>query len=495
MLKKIRISIAVVILIAVTVLFLDFTGVVHAYLGWSARIQFVPAFYAKNFAIFFSLILLTLILGRIKCSVLCPLGIYQDIVSKISRIRKKNRFSYRPARKILRYTILGCFVVSLVAGLGFITVLLEPYSIYGRIISQIFQPAYLWLNNGLAYFAERMDSYAFYNVDVWVRSGIALMVGILSFIIIGIFAWKSGRGYCNSICPVGSFLSLFTKFSLFKIYIDKDKCNSCGLCEKKCKSACINSKLQTIDYTRCVTCYNCIDNCPQGCISYTYKRNKEHQPSLINEENTSRRGFISGSVLFFLGIFTRSFAQYFEFDGGLAPLEPKKSPSRSHPIIPPGAENIRNFRRRCTGCQLCVSACPNHVLRADKGINGFLQPHLSFEKGFCRPECVRCSQICPTLAITPITTVEKSATQIGYAVWKSDLCVVNVDNVTCDLCSHSCPAAAITLVAKDPENPRSLRIPIIDIGRCIGCGACEYLCPARPYSAIYVEGIDTHRTV
>ena len=124
-----------------------------------------------------------------------------------------------------------------------------------------------------------------------------------------------------------------------------------------------------------------------------------------------------------------------------------------------------------------------------------MQPHLSFEKGYCRPECVKCSEVCPNGALLPITPEEKSAIQIGYAIWKPELCVVLTDNVTCDLCAVKCPTAAITLIDQGPNNTNLPKIPMIDDNRCIGCGACENLCPARPYSAIYVEGVDTHRRV
>ena len=205
---------------------------------------------------------------------------------------------------------------------------------------------------------------------------------------------------------------------------------------------------------------------------------------------------LTSAVLFLLGLFSRTaIANVYEFDGGLVPLKSKRIPSRTNPIVPPGADNIRNFSRHCIGCQLCVATCPNHVLRPSDKMSQFLQPHLSFERGYCRPECVKCSEVCPTNAINPITTKEKSATQIGYAVWNEKLCIVNADKTVCDLCERKCPTGAITMIQQKADDPASPKIPMIDINRCIGCGACEQLCPSRPYSAIYVEGVDTHRTV
>jgi ferredoxin len=504
MLRKIRIAVAAFFMTAMTLLFLDFTGTVHTFLGWCAKLQLVPALFAANIAALAALILITLLLGRVYCSVICPLGIFQDVVSRLAGIGNKNRFSYRPPRKafvIVRYALLAVFALSAIIGISFIIVLLEPYSAYGRMVSQIFGPLYQWGNTILAYFAERAGSYAFYSVDVWLKSATALGVAVLTFVIIGIFAWKSGRGYCNTVCPVGAFFGILTKYSLMKPRIDKEKCVNCGLCAKNCKSACIDTDLRKIDYSRCVACFNCLERCPKGGITYAMSNTKKsvsesQSADKLTNGGLARRSLISGAALVALDLFTRTVAYgAYNFDGGLAPLEDKRAPARSKPIIPPGADNIRSFRKLCTGCQLCVSTCPNQVLRPSENLSGFMQPHLSFERGHCRPECVKCSEVCPSGAIRPITTAEKSATQIGYAIWNKDLCVVNTDNVACDLCEHKCPTAAITMIPQIAGDPTSPKVPMIDINRCIGCGACEQFCPARPYSAIYVEGIDTHRTI
>jgi ferredoxin len=122
-----------------------------------------------------------------------------------------------------------------------------------------------------------------------------------------------------------------------------------------------------------------------------------------------------------------------------------------------------------------------------------MQPEMSFERGYCRPECVECSLVCPTDAINKITTAEKTAISIGYAVWIKENCVVNTDEVQCKSCERNCPTGAILLVNSDTEDEDSLKIPVIDKERCIGCGACEYHCPARPFSAMVVEGREKHR--
>ena len=112
-----------------------------------------------------------------------------------------------------------------------------------------------------------------------------------------------------------------------------------------------------------------------------------------------------------------------------------------------------------------------------------MQPEMSYERGYCRPECNKCSEVCPAGAIRPISIEEKSSTSIGHAVWIKENCI--------PLTRH-CPSGAIQMVPSDPDNPDSIQIPVVNEARCIGCGACENLCPARPFSAIYVEGHEVH---
>ncbi len=504
MLKKLRVALATLFFLLITLLFLDFTGTIHLWFGWLAKAQLIPAILAVNVVVIVILVLLTLIFGRVYCSVICPLGILQDGVSRISGRRKgkKNRFRYSKAKTWLRYGVLVLFIVALVAGISIIASLLDPYAAYGRIGSNIFAPFYRLGNNLLAWFADRMDSYTLYSTDVWVKSWLSLGIAAATLLVVGILAWRNGRTYCNTICPVGTVLGFLSKLSLFRPTFDTDKCTKCGLCERNCKASCIDSKNMTIDQSRCVTCFNCIEKCNFGAMSYSLRKmgSKKSQVTTQNttvemegKEGVSRRSFLAIAGTF-VAVNTVK-AQQLQVDGGLADIENKKRPDRKTPIIPPGADSLRNIKQHCTACQLCISACPNHILRPSNKLATLMQPEMTYENGYCRPECTECSQVCPTGAIKRITVAEKSAIAIGYAVWIKDNCIVNRDDVQCTACERHCPTEAIMLIARDPSDEKSLKVPTVNTELCIGCGACEYHCPARPFSAIYVEGNVSHHSI
>ena len=493
MLRKIRLALAVLFFALVTLLFLDFTGTLHAWFGWMAKIQFLPAVLALNVGVVAFLIVLTLVLGRVYCSVICPLGVFQDIISWINSRRKKKkfRFSYSPAKSWLRYGVLAVFLIALIAGIGSLVALLAPYSSYGRIANNLFAPIYQWGNNLLAYFAERADSYAFYETTVWIKSLPTFIIALLTFIIIAVLAWRNGRTYCNTICPVGTVLGFLSRFALFRPAIDSLKCKDCSLCARQCKAACIDFKNHQIDYSRCVACMDCLDVCKHDALHFESYLKKAAPAQ--EQGGESRRAFFAVGAM--LATTAALKAQEKTVDGGLAMIEEKKIPKRATPIAPPGALSLRNFAQHCTACQLCVSVCPNEVLRPSTSFLKMIQPEMSYERGYCRPECVKCSEVCPTGAIKPITVADKSAIQIGHAVWIKENCIPLRDGQSCNNCARHCPTAAIQMVPSDPSNPDSLKIPVVNEEKCIGCGACENLCPARPFSALYVEGHENHSTI
>lgn len=492
MLRKIRVVLATVMLIGITWLFVDFTGTAHHCFSWMPKLQLLEAILALNVVALVFLIVMTLVFGRIYCSIICPLGILQDIIGWVGKKVKKNRYTFSKALSWLRYTMLGVMVVALVAGIGSIVQLLAPYSAFGRIATTLLQPLYKMGNNVLAAISEHYDNYAFYHTETGVPNiTIVLAIACVTLVVLAVLAYRNGRTYCNTICPVGTVLSFLSRFSWMKIQFDADKCKNCSLCTKNCKAACIDFKNHQVDYSRCVVCGDCIESCKFGALGYS-SSTRDTRDTSNTSVDPSKRSFLLASAM----MTTAALAQEAKMtDGGLADIEDKVAPERQTPITPPGSLSAANMAKKCTGCQLCISECPNEVLRPSGDWLHLMQPVMSYERGYCRPECTRCSEVCPAGAIKPIQKEEKSSIQIGHAVWVKKNCIPLTDGVSCGNCARHCPVGAIEMVPSDPDDEESLKIPVVNESRCIGCGACENLCPARPFSAIYVEGHEVHKEI
>lgn len=498
-LRRVRTILALCFFTMITLLFLDFTGTLHHWFSWMAKVQFLPALLSINVGIVVILVLLTMIFGRIYCSVICPLGVFQDAVAWLHNRNRRNRYTYSQAKNWLRYVFLALFVIAFAMGISAIVAFLDPYSAYGRIASNLFQPVYIGINNLLAVVPERVDSYTFYSVDVWVRSFVTLGVALATFVVVAILAWRHGRTYCNTICPVGTVLGFLSRFSLLKIYFDADKCKNCSKCTKSCKASCIDFKSHTVDNSRCVVCGNCLSECHFDALHYglpkkSSKKNYSASTNDVHNEvvDKSKRSFLLSTSL----LASAAIAQEkMKLDGGLAPLKERNQWKRNTQLTPPGSLSAQNFASHCTACQLCIAECPNGVLQPSTDWEHLMQPYMSYERGFCRPECTRCSEVCPTGAIRLITKEEKSSTQIGHARWETFNCIVLTDDVDCGNCSRHCPSGAIEMVPLRAGDESSRLVPAIDEEYCIGCGACEYVCPARPLSAIHVEGHEVHKEI
>lgn len=466
MLRKIRIAAAALFFAGITLLFV---GIGHQWWGWMAKLQFLPSCMALNFAAIAFVLLLTLVFGRIYCSVICPMGVFQDLVIRVRKLlspkgRKPKRHFVKEPR-IVRYGVLALVIVTALTFSQLLLTVLAPYSAYGRMVRSIV---------GLS----RGESLA----------PALLITAAATLVVICVCAWIWGRGWCNTVCPVGSVLGLVSRFSLFKVSIDQSQCVSCRKCEKGCKSSCIDIDTHTIDHSRCVDCFDCLDSCPKGGIKFRFSLPRKAKTDPVTESvDKGRRAFMATTAL--VGGSLALGAQNKRLDGGLADVIDKTSPERSERLVPFGAESVKDFYDRCTACQLCVSNCPNGVLRPSTDIGHFLQPQMGYEKGWCRPECTTCSQVCPAGAIRPLKAEEKLTHKIGTAKVNLSLCLAAKDEAGCGNCSRHCPVGAVRMVKTDGYH-RS--IPVVAEAQCIGCGACEYLCPARPISAITVDGISVH---
>jgi len=467
MLKKLRVTIAILVFSLLTFYFLDFAGLLSAKFHALGHIQFIPALLSHSIAIVILLIILTLLFGRIYCSTICPMGTFQDIAN---RCYKGKKFAYRKNKPILRWSIVVATFALFLSGFTIALGILDPYSAYGRIAVHIFKPVYMFANNILAYVFGHFGNYTFYKTGIGILSVFSFTVALLTLVAIGALALAKGRFYCNTICPVGTILGFISKFSLFKIQINNTQCTSCGVCSKKCKASCIDTNTKAIDYSRCVNCFNCINNCSRNGISFSANKNKAKEQAPIDK---SKRKFLLASLATTLAA-PAVFAQ------------------TKNAITPPGSVSTERLLKHCTSCHLCVSKCPDKVLKPafmEYGIGGIMMPMMSFEKGFCNFDCVACAEVCPNRALLPLTKKQKHLLQVGKVVFIPELCVVHTDGTSCGACSEHCPTQAVKMI----PYKGGLTAPVIDVDICVGCGGCEFICPVRPHRAIYIEGNKVHK--
>lgn len=455
-LKYIRIVLAAVMLLGITALLLDCTdgAVLRHWLGWMPKVQLLPAILALNFVVVIAVLVVTILIGRLYCSVVCPLGIFQDIFIWLRKIffGKKHPYRYRKPQNWVRYIVLAAFVLLMALGVNGIAVIIAPYSAYARIVTSI------------------------------CGTGVVHWVAIATLCCIVVMSVLWGRLWCNTICPVGSLLGLISKYSLFGIRIDANKCGGCHKCERKCKAMCIDVDNRTVDTSRCVDCFDCLGECKAGAISLGLKGRKGLKGQRGRKGQEGQKGVDNGRRKFLattaaVGAATVLQAQEQKMDGGLAAIMDKQVPERKTPLKPAGAKSLKNFSSRCTACQLCVSQCPEHILRPSTKLTTFMQPEINYTEGYCRTACTRCSEVCPSGAIQRVSKEEKTAISIGCAVVLKENCI------GCGACARHCPSTAIMMVDG---------IPAVNESKCLGCGACEYYCPARPMTAIYVEGRNVH---
>lgn len=491
MLRSIRILLAAVCFTALCLLFVDVSGRLAPSLAFMAKAQFVPAMLAGSVGVVVGVLLLTLVFGRLYCSVLCPLGVMQDVIGARAG---RYRYRYSSPHTLLRLAVFFVFAASLLAGVPLVFSLLEPYSAFGRIAADLLAPVWATGNNALAWASERAGNYDVAPAMLWQKGLAALAAAVATLALIGVLAWRKGRLWCTAVCPVGTFLGFFSRFAVLRPRIEESACKNCGLCEKACKSGCIDATAGTVDTSRCVVCFDCVDVCRHGAMSYGLRKAGGGEKSVVGEAaqsvgikpNTVRRGMLAALV----GAAVPGVA-FGRSSSPIAALTRKFEPERAVAVVPPGAQSVQQLSARCTGCQLCVSACPNQVLRGTDHGSGMLQPTMAFERGYCRVNCVTCAEVCPAGAIRPITPAQKSSMQIGRAVINLGRCITVTDKVTCTACAKICPPRVINLVG--PEDvPKK---PVVDAERCTGCGACEYVCPARPFAAIYVEGVAEQRRI
>jgi ferredoxin len=488
-LKKIRINLALLSFILFLILFFASETIQTTISGKLLYFQFVPSLIKYLSPIpeltlgFIVVIILTVLFGRIYCSVLCPLGILIDLIQRLPQFKffKRRKHKFKVAWKKTRIFILFSVLISMVTGSLSLLNLLDPYSLFGRFMTNLLRPIQIFIHNLIVTGLESREVYIFSSLEPFHISIVIVSITLLLAFLIFVLTYKNGRFYCNSICPIGTLLGFFSKHSLLGFHIDKDSCTHCRRCEKKCKSDCIDSRHHEIDLSRCVTCYNCIDTCPESAIEY-----KSIVPLFsVSSESPKRRQLLIKSLSFVGSIALLKIVNN--------PLFPSQLLANTvNKITPPGSNSPSHFSEACTGCHLCVDICPTRVIQPSimqYGHKGILQPTLDFQVGYCENECNLCGNVCPTGAIQPLLLAHKKQTKIGQVSLKKELCVVFERQEKCGVCIEICPTKAIS-----PLEMNGLLHPEVDQDLCTGCGACQFVCPTEP-KALVVTGLEKHQVV
>ena len=502
-LKGLRVVLSILFFVPILLFFIDFLDLLPHKIHNLLHLQLMPALLGGLFGLVVFQFLLAFVFGRIYCSTICPAGVLQDIINRLFCIGKKKkkgsrRFSYRKPMNVLRYGLMAVTFLAALLGFSECCLLLDPYSNFGRIASSLFRPIFIFGNNLLADALNTMDNYSVFHVTLSTMTTSGLIAGIVALVVFILMTIFRGRLFCNTLCPIGTLLSLFSRYSLFRISFDKSSCTHCGNCEHTCKAEAINSKDLTVDTSRCVDCFNCISSCSKGGLQYRLQlpgqQKKDSSVTIEKPTNTetanSRRTFIA------TGITVASSLPLASVIAG------KKRHQRGEhechnsgsPITPPGSISLERFKDKCTGCQLCVVHCPSQVLRPtglEYGLGYMLKPEVSYLNSYCNYECTVCSEICPTGAIKPLTVEEKVTTQVGIAKFYRNRCVVKREGKDCGACAEHCPTQAVHMV----PYKGTLTIPEVNPDLCIGCGGCESICPVRPMRAIIVKANEVHLKV
>lgn len=528
-LKVIRVLFALVFFVAISLQFFD---IYHRlpkiyYMYPPASLQFVPSllkfFGGLGLAACWAFVVfsvMALIFGRAYCSFICPFGILMDILRKIAKFPAENKLlknsklgkfcskkfavmKYSKGLTALRVAFLALAILSIIFGFGGLLGLIDPYSLYGKIMGGGFIVSSEVVNAA----STELANFGYYGLSPVQNPSLSIPAFGFSIFLLVLTAAISafqGRLFCNTLCPVGAFLGGLSKFSLFRLVIDGSSCVSCKKCERACKAKCINISKKSLDFSRCVLCFDCAAGCPKASIKFglnpIYKSLFSAKKRESEGENISRRSFAAASLEAIAAISgcSKSGGELAEkhslkvLDGA---SEYKVDGARADKRLasPPGSKSIENFLENCTACQRCITSCKSQVLKAsvlEWGLKGFMQPYMDFSSGFCLPNCHNCTKACPTGAIQFLSNKQKMETKIGTAIFNESLCVVHTDGTDCAACAEHCPVQAIEMVPFDEK--RSLYIPHVHESVCIGCGACEYICPVRPHQAIVVQGLKVH---
>lgn len=455
----------------------------------------VVAAHAVPLLALFSLVtvVLTLILGRVFCGWICPLGTVHVMTGwALDKVQKpaKRRDTFSPWQKAKYYILGGALVMALLGG-HWITIF-DPLVLLYRTVTTSLLPAAQWgIETGAnaVYQADpRMGGFKLTSVTEpayqYLRNHVFVIpkqaflgTGLILAFFIAIVAANAYRRrfWCRYVCPLGALLGLLAKRPLLRRSVDSESCNECGLCTTACHGASASGFGTGWKPSECFVCLNCSTTCPRDACGFTFQPAVWRKEPTVQPVGLTRRGVLWAAA------------------GGLAGFAflratPQGRGSVYHPrlIRPPGSRPEPDFLARCTACGMCMKVCPTGGLQPaimEAGLEGLFTPHLVPIIGYCDYTCTACGHVCPTEAIRPLTEEEKHQIKIGLAAFDVTRCIPYAYGRNCVVCEEHCPIPekAIYCVETEVElregKKRRIKLPKVDPEKCIGCGVCEYVCP------------------
>jgi polyferredoxin len=435
----------------------------------------------------------TLLLGRIFCGWVCPLGVILDLTDRFFEKRIRRSAMRERRWRNVKFYILVFIGAAALFGVQ-IAFLFDPIALLTRTLTW---SCYAPLQLGFHLLGEHLSFAGGWLREQWgwlfPEEAMHFRMGLVVFSLLGLIVSAnalSPRFWCRNLCPLGALLSLFSRFPLLRKRMS-EACDYCQVCTNLCRMQAIDSRTIRTDSRECILCMSCVASCPTEAIHYGLQWG-DGAPVRGARESSERTPHPVRRYLIFSGLAGLAWAALARTSAGAKPSVRGQPISSPFLLRPPGSLPEEKFLSRCVRCSTCMKVCPTGGLQpaiTEAGLEGFWTPVLVPRMGECAPECTACEQVCPTQAIWPFHPEEKAWLFLGTAVIDRSFCLVWNAQKRCLVCDEVCTYRAVEwrMVNDFPH-------PFVNEQRCVGCGLCERKCPVQPVAAIRVYSFGDKRS-